>query len=112
METEIARITKLKGIENWAAWKFQVRVTLQSNGSWDAITSTPPEREAGANEATHNQAVATWTKKDITAQRIIGTSVEEKPLHIINCESSKAMWDRLVLVYEQKSETNVHMLLQ
>lgn len=66
METEIARITKLKGIENWAAWKFQVRVTLQSNSSWDAITSTPPEREAGANEVTHNQAVATWTKKDST----------------------------------------------
>lgn len=95
METEIARITKLKGIENWAAWKFQVRVTLQSNGFWDAIISTLPERE-GTNEATHNQVVAAWKRKDITKQRIIVTSVEEKPLlHIINCESSKVMWDSL-----------------
>lgn len=85
METEIARIAKLRGIENWAAWKFQVRVTLQSNGSWDAITSTLPEQDADVNEATHNQAVAAWRRKDIKAQRIIATSVEEKPLlHIIN----------------------------
>lgn len=112
MEIKIARIIKLKGIENWAAWKFQVRITLQSNGSWDAILSTLPERVENMIEAVHRQAVAEWRRKDITAQRIIATSVKEKPLlHIINSESSKAMWDKLMSVYEQKSETSMHMLL-
>jgi hypothetical protein len=34
MESELARISKLKNIENWGIWKFQVRVMLNANGSW------------------------------------------------------------------------------
>ena len=33
-------------------------------------------------------------------------------LHIINCESAKDIWKKLESVYEQKSDTSVHMLLQ
>lgn len=29
------RINKLKGLENWTSWKFQVRLTLKSCGAWE-----------------------------------------------------------------------------
>ena len=38
MEYENIRINKLKGLENWASWKFQVRVTLKSYDTWEIIT--------------------------------------------------------------------------
>ncbi|XP_049961714.1 uncharacterized protein LOC126481801 [Schistocerca serialis cubense] len=40
-------------------------------------------------------------------------SVEEKTmLHIMNCNTSKEMWGKLVSIYEQTSGTCVYMLLQ
>ncbi|XP_046989150.1 uncharacterized protein LOC124594783 [Schistocerca americana] len=52
-------------------------------------------------------------KCDTTAQRFIATSVEEKTmLRIMNCNTLKEMWDKLVSIYEQKSGSSVCMLLQ
>lgn len=114
MDNKIIRIAKLKGMENWSIWKFQVRITLISNCTWDVVNGTLklPEQTAGTNADTLKE-INTWKKNDSVAQRIIATSIEEQPLlHIINCETSKAMWNKLTSVYEQKSEANVHMLLQ
>ena len=33
-------------------------------------------------------------------------------VHILNCESAKAMWDKLTGIYESKSDASVHMLQQ
>ncbi|KMQ85447.1 copia protein [Lasius niger] len=50
-------------------------------------------------------------KEDSVAQRIIATSVTEPVLlHIISCPSSKQMGDNLCAVYENKTDTSVHML--
>ena len=35
MKNEIVRINKLKELENWISWKFQVRVTLKFYGAWE-----------------------------------------------------------------------------
>jgi len=115
MDNEIIRITKLKGLENWTTWKFQVCVIPKANGIWDIVngTSALSEQYAGSSAEVSTKAIALWKKNDNIAQRIIATSVEEQPLlRIINCETSKAMWDKLTSVYEQKSEASVHMLLQ
>ena len=37
---------------------------------------------------------------------------DEPMLHVINCDSSAAMWSVLESVYEQKSETSIHLLQQ
>lgn len=37
---------------------------------------------------------------------------EEPLLHVMNCESSADMWSILESVYEQKSETSIHLLQQ
>ena len=50
---------------------------------------------------------------DSTTQCVIAISVDEKLfLHIINCESAKDIWKKLESVYEQKSDTSVHIVLQ
>ncbi|KAH0810343.1 hypothetical protein GEV33_012448 [Tenebrio molitor] len=111
MENELIRIPKLKGIENWAVWKFQARVILQSSDAWSIVdgSSAIPVQGQTIDETTFNRTLAAWKKNDSIAQRIIATTVEEKPLlHILNCKSAKDMWDKLIQVYEQKSETNTH----
>lgn len=106
------RIGKLKGAENWTTWKFQVTVTLKAGGAWEVVSGATPSPEK-EDKAEQEIAVQAWNKKDNLAQRIIATTIEEKPLlHILNLSSSRDMWDRLVSVYEQKSESSVHMLLQ
>ena len=35
MKNEIVRINKLKELENWISWKFQVRVSLKFYGAWE-----------------------------------------------------------------------------
>jgi hypothetical protein len=115
MENELIRIPKLKGIENWAVWKFQTRVILQSSDAWSIVdgSSAIPVQGQTIDETTFNRTLAAWKKNDSIAQRIIATTVEEKPLlHILNCKSAKDMWDKLIQVYEQKSETSIHMLMQ
>lgn len=118
MENELVKIAHLKGAENWAAWKFQVRVILNASGAWsvvnDEITRSEavPNADAAAALAYEREATA-WMKADRIGQKVIGTSVGPQAfLHIINCESAAEMWNKLKLVYEQKSEANIHMLQQ
>ena len=110
MEYEIVRINKLKGLENWASRKFQVRVTLKFCDAWEIVTDEsvfPVPGDAA------NRARAAWIiKLDSTAQRIIATLDEKPLLHIINCETAKDMWKKLESVYEQKTDTSAHILLQ
>lgn len=113
---EQLRITKLKGVENWGTWKFQVRIILTASDVYDIVAGQRPAPEAitqgeAATVAARARKIREWMKEDSVAQRIIVTSVTEPVLlHIINCTSSKQMWDNLCAVYENKTDTSVHML--
>lgn len=116
MEGESVRIDKLKNVENWGTWKFQVKVLLVANESWDVVTGEslkpqPPRGNDAAILAEHIKEVKKWIKRDGTAQKTIVTTVSNQPLlHIINCSTSKEMWDKLHQVYENKNQASVHML--
>jgi hypothetical protein len=119
MESELARISKLKNIENWGIWKFQVRIMLNANGSWGVASGKelkPEAPRAGSNKQMINEyqkAVAAWNKADALAQKVIATTIGDQPmLHIINCTSAEEMWNKLTSIYEQKSEASIHMLQQ
>lgn len=91
-----------------ATWKFQVTVVLKAQNQLSVVNGefVDPGQQ---NVIDH----ASWTKVDANAQKIIATSVEDTQLiHIINCATGKAMWDNLHHVYEQKSETAIHILQQ
>lgn len=119
MENDLAKIPKLKDNENWGIWKFQVRVILNSHNAWEVADGTyecPAALAADANEearAAHVTSLATWKKADAMVQKVIATSVGQQPmLHIINCTTGREMWRKLTDIYEQRSESSIHMLQQ
>lgn len=118
MENELVKIAHLKGAENWASWKFQVRILLNASGAWSVVNGEIIRPVAVPNAdtmamTTYEREVAAWLKSDRIGQKIIGTSVDPQALlHIINCETAAEMWNKLKSVYEQKSEVNIHMLQQ
>ncbi|GBP19525.1 hypothetical protein EVAR_102073_1 [Eumeta japonica] len=58
-------------------------------------------------------ARAIWEVKDAKAQLLMVTRMtEDVMLHIITCTSSTEMWRKLLCVYEQKSETSIHIIQQ
>jgi hypothetical protein len=87
MESELARISKLKNIENWGIWKFQVRIMLNANGSWGVASGKelkPEAPRAGSNKQMINEyqkAVAAWNKADALAQKVIATTIGDQPMH-------------------------------
>ena len=68
MEYETVRINKLKGLENWASWQFQMRVTLKSCSAWEIITGDSILPVLGDDTA--NRARAVWIKLNSTTQSI------------------------------------------
>ncbi|XP_022181581.1 uncharacterized protein LOC111041582 [Myzus persicae] len=71
-----------------------------------------------SNEKTEDDArkrygvdYSVWKRADNKAQKYIVTSVDEQPLlYIMNCETAKEMWDKLLSIYEQKSATSISLL--
>ncbi|KAL4118876.1 hypothetical protein QTP88_011758 [Uroleucon formosanum] len=54
-----------------------------------------------------------WLKADGKCQKLIVTSVDDGPLqYFINCEIAFDMWEKLLSIYEQKSEASIHLLQQ
>ncbi|KMQ86070.1 copia protein [Lasius niger] len=121
MDNELARIERLKGLENWGTWKFQVKILIQAPDALEIINGRierprpPTATGTGSAEllAEYRKNLKTWNILDSKAQKIIATMVSEQPLlHIMNCQSSKEMWDKLHEVFESKNETAKHILQQ
>ncbi|CAG9110681.1 unnamed protein product [Plutella xylostella] len=97
---------KLEGASNWNIWKFQTVVLLRSQGLLD-VTDGSSEKPSAAVEK------AAWEKKDAKAQSWLVTRMSESVMmHIITCTTSAEMWRKLASVYEQKSETSIHIVQQ
>lgn len=119
MDNELARIERLKGVENWGTWKFQVKILVQTADALEIVNGSVerpiPPTETGSAEllAEYRKNLKAWNILDSKAQKIIATTVSEQPLlHIMNCQSSKEMWDKLHEVFESKNETAKHILQQ
>lgn len=117
--TEVIKIEKLQQQSQWTAWRFTVRVTLVASEIFDVVNGaeTKPEPAALSSSveiiASTRKKILEWNKRDARAQKIIVSSIGEKPmLHILNCTTAKAMWDKLHSVFEQKNESGKHLLQQ
>lgn len=117
MDSELTRINKLQGLENWLLWKFQVQVILKSAEAWELVNKDhkppdpiPPEAPE-ADKKKFEEEMRKWNKKDVLAQKIIVTTMTEQPMtHILNLKTSPEMWDKLIAIYEQKSDATAHLL--
>lgn len=101
MDNDGVKIEKLKGIENWALWKFQVQVLILASDALGVVSGETPRPEPTASPdateaAEHQRQLKVWQKADSAAQKLTVTTISEQQiLHIINCTSAKEMWDKL-----------------
>lgn len=117
MEKIESNIVKLRGKENFLMWKFQVTIHLRSYGVLGVTTGKEKKPD---NTSTTSQTVTDivkslneWNKRDGIAQRIISTTIDQNLLiHIISCESSAEMWDKLIALFEKKTEESKCEILQ
>ena len=118
------KVSKLANAEEWPLWKFQMKIVINSfelgsliTGDWTRPSSkitklSDKESDEEARSRYKNQLIA-WTKADSKCQKVIVTSVESGPMqYLINCGSAYEMWEKLLSVYEQKSEANMYLLQQ
>ncbi|KAK9674731.1 Zinc knuckle [Popillia japonica] len=105
---ENVQIEKLVDAESFQLWKFQIQILFKAHGLWEFVN--------GDNLLTtlkNDNEKAEWHKKDAKAQKTIVTSVDKKLLmHIINCEKSKEMYDKLCKIFERDNEDEKCNLLQ
>lgn len=99
-------VIKLEGSKNWSIWKFQTMVMLRGQGWMDVVEGRCAKPQVAAE-------IPIWEAKDAKAQTLLVTRMtEEAMLHIITCTSSAEMWRKLQCVYEQKTETSIHIIQQ
>ncbi|KAG5889576.1 hypothetical protein JTB14_007376 [Gonioctena quinquepunctata] len=54
-----------------------------------------------------------WKQKDNKVKELLVKVIEEGPIsHLLTCETANQMWNKLLIVYEQKSEVSLHVLQQ
>lgn len=98
----------LSGPDNWEVWKFRIVIVLKNKNCYEVCTEDimPPADS-------DDKAMKEWNVKDRSAQDIITSRMEEKPLrHLLSCKSAFEMWKKLLTVYDRKSEVSLHVLQQ
>lgn len=106
MEGNNGNVIKLEGSRNWNIWKFQTTVLLRGNGWLDIVEGRSVKPDVAAQQIT-------WESKDAKAQTLLVTRMsEDVMLHVITCATAAEMWRKLQSVYEQKTETSIHIIQQ
>ena len=109
----MADILTTKGMEkfngtNFQVLKFQINAVLIASGIDDVVKGTrvkPEEIDA--------QHLKIWVKDDAKAMFLISSAMEASQVEsVLPCRSSREMWNKLVLIHEQKSESNKLILTQ
>lgn len=106
MDSVLHGVIKLEGSKNWNIWRFQTTVLLRGQGLFDIVNGTTIKPENGADRTR-------WETQDAKAQTLLVTRMsEDVMIHILSCETSAEIWRKLLSVYEQKSETSIHIVQQ
>ncbi|KAG5874105.1 hypothetical protein JTB14_022072 [Gonioctena quinquepunctata] len=96
METGINKVGKLSDVNNWAEWKFQLRVILRAAEIIYVVTGgiskpKPPEHE-NEEETTSKKIdeelqkkLLKWNRDYAKAQKLLVTSVEKEVLQHLMC---------------------------
>ena len=84
---------------------YEVGTILSGNWTRPGPKITKSSEKESDEEAKQHwqQANSAWSKADIKCQKLIVTSVDDRPLeYLMNCETSVEMWEKLLSIYEQK----------
>lgn len=119
--TDSVKISKLQDVKDWSRWKFQITILLNDLDIYGIVTGNilkpVVKRQQGETEkqahSRNAEELKEWSKKDIKVQKYLSTTIGDQAIvHIMNYRTAKEMWDKLHAVYEQKSETSIHLLQQ
>jgi hypothetical protein len=100
--TKAVVIDKLDG-SNYNRWKFQVSLLLKANDLWDVVSGDIAKPGSSAKPEDRKD----WMKKDVEAMSIISSTLDNTQInHVYDCDSSKAMFDRLKDVNSDSSSLN------
>lgn len=76
-----------------------MQIILKSRDLWNVVSKKelPPKADDK-----NQKLLAAYEKKDITAERILVTTLGDQPLsHVVTCNSASEMWTKLQSVFEQ-----------
>lgn len=117
MNEDRFKITKLRDADDWVNWKFTLRNLLDAedafevaDGSWTKPEDLDFEDDTLRQE--YQTRLKAWSQADKKARKLIVTTVGEKPMqYLMTCETAAEMWNKLLTVYEQRSEASLLMVL-
>ncbi|KAF2886545.1 hypothetical protein ILUMI_19627, partial [Ignelater luminosus] len=96
----------LKESENWPVWKFRTVIALKAIELYDVVEN-PRDKDLSKDE------LSKWIKRDQLAQDLIVAKMDEGPInHILTFDTAHDMWQKLLTVYDKKSEVSAHMVQQ
>lgn len=105
------KVPMLESADQWATWEYKITIALKAGDVYNVVKGTEIKPAVGAED--HDTNLANWKKKDFKAQRIITETISEGfTVHLLACTTSKEVWDKLHLIFEQQGETNKHALQQ
>ena len=100
----LSKMAILNG-RNWGIWKPKMEDVLYLNDLHDPID--------GNGEKPSNMDEGKWKKMDKKAIALIRQYLDDSVFHhVASCESAKALWDKLVSLYESKSATSKAFLVR
>jgi hypothetical protein len=115
--TQAIPVTKLcEG--TWNLWKFQTKVALKAKDVYSLTTGetkVPDELDWTDADAVlkFERESTSWVQRDNKAQAIIVRRLDDNSMnHLITCDTSKQMWDKLLTVYERRSDLSLHLVQQ
>lgn len=112
------QIDKLEGAVNWTKWRRQIELLLRHHDVLDVATgkcSKPaaPEKEDPVAKVAYESGLKAFNKSDALAQLILVGSMSSSNIDLTaTCESAKAIWDKLISIYEQSSGQRVDRLME
>lgn len=105
-QLETLSVTAQKEV-NYDSWLFKINLMLKSKGCYTIAMGIEDRPEGEESENT----VKAWVKKDLEAQALIGLNVDSNiSRKISNCLTSKAMLEKLKVLYGKKSDLTIEGL--
>lgn len=108
---ELEKVFRLIDEKDWVLWEFQVSILLKSHNAFQIAKDEEKPPAEGANK--HAEELATHEKLDVKAQKVISSTIgKEALMYIVSCKNAAEIWTMLKSIYEKKSESSIHFLLQ
>lgn len=92
-ETMLASVEKLSGRENYADWKFAMKMVLMHENLWFCVDGYPDDDQTPAKDKTR--------KEEKALSRICLSVKKEIFPHVSSCKTAKEAWDNLAKAFEE-----------